>query len=60
MVCGKDLGRLSKEMLTDEQIRDSLAHGWIVGRARKSEETLLSFSGYKGDRERNVLSDLQD
>lgn len=40
-------------------IRDNTAHRWIVCGARGSEETLFSFSGYKGDSGRIIPSDLQ-
>lgn len=42
------------------QIREPITHSWIVDRARGSEGTLTSFSDYKEDSGRFILSDLQD
>lgn len=57
----KTLGdRVNRGHLGNSQIRESIAHSWIVGGATGSERTLLRFSDCKRNGGRIVLSHMQD
>lgn len=60
MKCGNDRERQDVEIQPRGQIKGSLAHNENMGGPRSSEKIFPRFLGYKGDRRRDILPDLQD